>query len=421
MSSSFEKGDRFEKKAYETIKRLVENDDFFTPAKRSKVFWKKGYYSPIRKSEIIFDISIETYINNSPQYSTLTLIECKNLGRKVDVADVSVFSDYINQIGQHNTKGVFITSVGFQEGAYHTAVSLGIGLIRLTSNDEYDWINYRKEKFIENVLVAQLPSLFSDETLKDRNLIAVINNQPLYNLADVLIQSGNIDFYQHKETFLKIPYVTAEKIQSIIKRLETYNVYDSGKIDFEKTCEVLKESYKMEFDFDKELPNSILGKIEFDPLKISLTNSLKKDLKRWRFTLAHEIGHLILHSRILRFSVDQKFDNSGSLALDHSISDATTRQLEFQANLFARHLLMPNHYLGQVVTKYFKENNINKPFLVLDEQSGNRQLVFSLLNQISSKFEVSVEAAKIRLKAVALLKDSSDNVMQSLFRQLGYK
>ena len=39
------------------------------------------------------------------------------------------FESNIRQVGEHNTKGLFITNVGFQEGAYQSAVNYGISLI----------------------------------------------------------------------------------------------------------------------------------------------------------------------------------------------------------------------------------------------------------------------------------------------------
>lgn len=421
MSSTVKKGDAFEKKAFELLKRLVENEEFFVPGKKSKVFWKKGYYSEKRKSEIVFDISIETFLNNAEKYSTLTLIECKNLGRKVTVDDVAEFESNISQVGEHNTKGVFISNSSFQESAYQLAINNGIGIIRLASNEEYEWISYRKPKYIAPIYGQELVSAFTTERLNERNLIAIINDHPVYNLSDVLIEAKVIDFYSHKERFIKFPYVTEHKIEEIIKRLHKHNVYENDRLNTDKLCKVLSEAYKMEFDFDSILPNQLLGKIDFDPLKIFVTSSLQNEKHRWRFTLAHEIGHLILHSPLLRYSIDEKIDTDSSLSLDSNITDETSKQVEFQANLFARHLLMPNDIIIKVVLKYFKQEDIHKGFLFLDNQPRNRALVFSLLNQMSLHFEVSVEAAKVRLKALGLIKDATDNSMFSHLKNMGYR
>ena len=421
MSSTVKKGDAFEKKAFDLLKRLVENDDFFVPGKKSKVFWKQKYYSEKRKADITVDISIETYLNNATSYSFLTIIECKNVGRKVTVDDVEEFESKLSQIGEHNTKGIIITNNSFQESAYNLAVSQKIGLIRLASNEEYEWINYRKPKFIAGMSNSDAASAFISDKLEEKNLIAFMNNHPVYNLSDVLVESKVIDFYWHKESFIKLPYVSEDKVENIITRLKKYGVYDYDKLDTDKLCKVLSKSYKMEFDFNSYLPNSIHGKIEFDPLKISVTSELKSEIHRWRFTLAHEIGHLILHSPLLRYSMNEKIDTDSSLSLDNNVTDATSRQLEFQANLFARHLLMPDEVLIKVVSRYFKQEDIHRGFLFLDNQPTNRSLVFTLLSNMSKHFEVSIEAAKVRLKALGLLKDATDHSIFGHIKRMGYK
>jgi hypothetical protein len=105
-SSSVEKGDVLELKAFKIIKDMLEGDRLYVQGKTSKIFHKKGYFSKKRNANIIFDIAIETYINNSSDYSLLTLFECKNYDIKygVGVADVEEFSHKISQVGEHNTK-----------------------------------------------------------------------------------------------------------------------------------------------------------------------------------------------------------------------------------------------------------------------------------------------------------------------------
>ncbi|MEJ7684439.1 MAG: hypothetical protein WKG06_42655 [Segetibacter sp.] len=59
--------------------------------KTSKVFKKKAYYSSKREKDIIFDVTIETTLPNADKYSILTIIECKNLNKKVTVDDIEEF------------------------------------------------------------------------------------------------------------------------------------------------------------------------------------------------------------------------------------------------------------------------------------------------------------------------------------------
>jgi hypothetical protein len=68
------KGTKFENDIFDLIEKLVLTGKFFVPNKGSKVFKRKSYYSDKRKSEIIFDITVETSVPNAPQYSLLTIV-----------------------------------------------------------------------------------------------------------------------------------------------------------------------------------------------------------------------------------------------------------------------------------------------------------------------------------------------------------
>ncbi|MCD4664022.1 MAG: hypothetical protein K8R68_02050, partial [Bacteroidales bacterium] len=122
------KGDSLEDRVYSILKDLLSNGDFFVSGKNSKIFKKKGYYSKDRDSEIITDISIETYMPRAEDYSMLTIIECKNLNHKVPVDDIEEFDSKIRQIGEHNTKGIVFTKLGFQKSAFTVGKAKKIGL-----------------------------------------------------------------------------------------------------------------------------------------------------------------------------------------------------------------------------------------------------------------------------------------------------
>ena len=47
--NTVDKGDKFEEQVHSILKKMVENDEFIGSGKRSRIFWKKGYYSQARK------------------------------------------------------------------------------------------------------------------------------------------------------------------------------------------------------------------------------------------------------------------------------------------------------------------------------------------------------------------------------------
>lgn len=405
--NTVEKGDLLELKAYELLKELLENDDFYLPSKKSKIFWKKSYFSKESKGKIIFDITIETYMDGAEDYSLLTVIECKNLKRNVEISDVRDFSSKITEVGEHNTKGIIISGSLFQEGAYNYAVSKKISLVRIIGNDKLQWINYRKEKKDKIANHKELQSLFTNENSDSDKLIASINNKRINNFADVLIENKIIDFYTHSEKFINVPYISVDKITEYIRRLTKYGIHEGEMLDTSKLCNVLSKFYPISFDFETILPNDILGKIDFDPLKITVPMKSGGDLNRWRFTFAHEIGHLVLHYNLLKDKLTEKIETEDSIISQQHLSNENSKRLELQANIFASNLLLPSDALTRTVKVFLMEENIQKNYLYLDNQECNQQLVFKLQKKVSLDYKVSLKVAKLRLINLNFVKDTT--------------
>ena len=251
------------------------------------------------------------------------------------------------------------------------------------------------------------------EDNNSESFLASINNKVINNLADLLLELKIIDSYTHKEKYINIPYLTEKRIEEIVERLYSYDIHENYCLDTQKLCEFIQSKYPVKFEF-KNLTDGILGKIEFNPMKISIDKNLEEN--RLRFTLCHEIGHLILHGKLLESSIDQKEDNDYSLSLKYYVSDMSNRRLEIQANIFASHLLIPLNPLLKEVSKYFIKERIHKNYLYLDNQPVNRLLVMNLLNKLSTRFKASNESIKIRLIALNLLKDETNFSFRKLLK-----
>lgn len=417
-SSTYSRGDSFEIKTFELFKKLLDNDDFYVSGKRSKIFRKKGYYSEKRKSTIIFDIAIETYLNNNSNYALLTLIECKNYQSSVPVNDLEEFDSKIRQISEHNTKGILITNSTFQYGSYNFAQSAGIGLARVNGDDEFEWLVHRKANNDALLKKADAIILLENDANTRPNFLAMNGEFVLQTVSELLIQSQVIDFFTYKEKFINIPFITAQKIDYIVQKLEGHGVFNGKMLDEIKLYRFLETKYSVTFDFETTLPDNILGKITFSPLKIS--KSLKPDINRWRFTLAHEIGHLILHSKLLQEKVTEKADTDYSLSFKYAVSEATTRRIEYQANLFASHLLLLISTLIKDVAVYFTQENIYKRTLYWDNQPVNQNLVFNLLTRLSTLYGVSIEVVRIRLITLGLLIDNRYKSIKDILKEMRY-
>lgn len=385
-------GNDFENRVFLLIKELLEKDEFTVPGKRSRIYQKKGYYSENRKSEIIMDISIETFLPDATEYSILNVLECKFLNKNVAIDDIEEFDSKLTQIGKHNTKGFIVSNKGFGKTTIKFAKSLKIGLLKVKSNNEFEWINYRKK--------YEPIDFENDET---EAFLAKVGNKVCNNIANFLIEINAIDFYNQKDKFLTVKYLTADYIKFIVDRILKYDVTNYGALDTKKLIQFINERYSMEIKFERL--NPIMGKVEFDPLKIVIDSTL--DEHRQRFTLCHEIGHLVLHKKIFENKIERKEDSEYTLSLNSNITDISTRRIEIQANIFASYLLLPSETFQLEVFKFFIQNNISKNYIHLDKQPVNQLLAGRLISEMSDKFNSSQEAVRLRLIDTNLLKNTT--------------
>ncbi|SPE76251.1 hypothetical protein FLACOL_00229 [Flavobacterium columnare] len=395
-------GDDFENKVFSIINDLLKNDDFTVPNKKSRIHQKKGYYSENRKADIITDISIETFLTNANEYSLLHIFECKCLNKNVAIDDIEEFDSKLTQIGKHNTKGIIVSSKGFAKTTINYAQSVKIGLLKIKKDNELDWVNYRKPKHLLN--------FENDDT---EPFLAFIENKTCNNLADFLLELKVIDFYNHKNNnFLNVKYLSAKYIDLVIDTISENDIRTDLAIDTEKLIEFVKKKYQTEIKVDDISP--IIGKIEFDPLIITINSTLEEH--RFRFTLCHEIGHLILHKNLFKGKIYREDDFTFSIG--ENITDENTRRVEIQANMFAGQILMPNKSFTLEAIKFFIRNKISKNYIYLDQQKVNQNLAFDLMSELSLKFNVSKEAVKLRLIELNLLKDVTNVQYIKLFEKL---
>lgn len=407
-----EKGDKFERQIFSIISDLLNDSDFYLNNKTSKIFKKKSYYSEYRKSNITFDLSIESSFKGASEYSMLTIIECKNLSNPVPVDDVEEFDSKLNQIGCHNSKGMIFSRSGFQKSALNLAKSKGIALIRVDDNKELDWINHRKDKKIEEINIDELLN-----SHHRNNFIATSEEKILTTLPDLLIELEIIDLFKNKSKFIPVPYLKYDQISEKIKASFPDEVYENNVLNDYRICEFITKNYQTKFEFDERLDIDTLGKINLKSGKININPDLKDDIYRWRFTLAHEIGHLFLHQKLLSEYILENIDKEDHLSLS-SISTDFNKRLEVQANIFAANLLLPYRSLINDVGQYFVDNDIRKGYLYWDDQSCNQYLVFTLLNRLHLKYKISKEVAKIRLKQLNILKDQNNLSISSIMKDI---
>jgi Zn-dependent peptidase ImmA (M78 family) len=99
---------------------------------------------------------------------------------------------------------------------------------------------------------------------------------------------------------------------------------------------------------------------------------------RQRFSIAHEIGHLVLHKGALFVDKTVRFNRD-------AISSKAVDQKEIQANQFAAELLMPENLILNEVNKRLKKKSKLSELVIIDELAGvfgvsTQSMEFRLIN-----------------------------------------
>ena len=128
----------------------------------------------------------------------------------------------------------------------------------------------------------------------------------------------------------------------------------------------------------------------------------KNRVSRYRFTLAHELAHKILHARIYeQFAVTGIQDWE---RFQDEVNEKDYAILEGQANWFAGLVLVPPQELARVFAKVIaKAKSLGVDF----EKAGDMALPY-IAKGVAAEFEVSAEVGRIRIQKDGLWKLSGN-------------
>ena len=122
----------------------------------------------------------------------------------------------------------------------------------------------------------------------------------------------------------------------------TFDILSSQKIKKAKDIDVLKISKSLNVDVQQErMDDEISGLFVMKDGNPYIRYNDSQDPKRQKFTIAHELGHFILHKETPLF-VDKKNEK-----IMYRNSESTTGEIrkEREANAFAASLLMPAPFI----------------------------------------------------------------------------
>jgi len=194
------------------------------------------------------------------------------------------------------------------------------------------------------------------------------------------LENKNVPFIGNKEIKLKA--------DSLRKRIWG----DEIPVDIESIIEIkLKIRITPVPGFLKQFGVDALITSNFSEIYVDLDcYENEKLFHRFRFSLAHELGHYILHENYYR-SLNLK--STDDILSFYNSDDYNRSNLETQANKFANYFLVPREQLNQVKTNILKKIRNSYDISSVDEKTLNSYLA----NYIFPEFSVSAETAEIAL------------------------
>ena len=429
--SSVAKGDAFENKVFKLFKSHVLSGEYTLNPNKCQFFIQKGYYSDKRKKEIKVDISIEVHANNKENLSLLVVIECKNYNKSVSVDDIEEFESKLSQIAGKNVKGIVFTTKGFQSGALEFASNTGIALARYLPDDQIHWFLERTPDSVGTMprKQAELDEVKNALTIESyvgqaEFIFSTYKGTYSTSFSKVFNKLIPDEFKQFNQDALKgsneeiIPFIGQNYIDSRVDKVFKHfksEIKSNREILLSPICEYLSKHNGIKFVYNECLGenaygNEVLGKLNIERKIIYISNSLKLDSPRWRFTLAHELGHYLLHRKLFINNPNSNVMDSEKSINWEDIDESSTSRLEWQAYSFASSLLLPRVSLIPLVAKLLKEyeiRNSNHGIIYLDNQKDNILANKKISSRIRKEYNVSYQMVTYRLVQLNILNNQS--------------
>lgn len=407
------KGDAFEKRVYDIISNLLSQNEFPANCRYSSVYHKHKLYSKKEEQDVIFDIAVETTMPNSNTPSMIYIIECKDYKRFVSVDKVRNFAYQLNEVGAH--KGFIFTTSGFQSGAYKIAKDNHIGLVKVSENNVLDWILHKSVFTKQHNVIGDIRDyVLSEESQAAKYSFAAISGNRTYGDIVSFLESEMGLSIQQKRS---VKYLTDDKIVNAIYDYTSLTKEAHKQITNEQLLSIIEE---LGFQYKQsEHIAGIAGNINLANNTITVSTNITEGSPHWRFTIAHEIGHIILHSIVLKLSDISYIKENTHNNWGTKFSKSDIERIEYQANLFAIALLMPKEEFMMAYAQYHIKYPLRRfPKLFLDSQPCNIQMCNAVFHHIAKHFDVSVELVKHYMsnKNLLTIKDGTTSTYE-LFRK----
>ena len=332
------KGDDFEEVIYELfLKDIKDNKTTINSRSHIKPFRKKKYYSRYREKYIEFDIAIEVYQDiELPNMSNLLLIECKDYKGAVGVDQLGKFLDDIRDISEgeltYKIRPIMAISSNLAEGAFNKAKNRGVGLVKLNSEKTLTHILNRKYRYQDVDNKYDVEGIFVKGELPNSSNLSYmmyVQDKWFFGIEDYIKFLIGQPFNNSNQKIDFIPKVGLENLaESLLMEID----YSDGSVNLDEIVLLDALSHITIIKDITDHDHRLLGKIDFIQQEIYLYKQSDDNLHRNRFTLAHELSHILLdHGKYLIKDVLSTEDLNG----ESRNKNEFIGKLEFQANYLA--------------------------------------------------------------------------------------
>lgn len=228
--------------------------------------------------------------------------------------------------------------------------------------------------------------------------VAINQGEELYNPVGILLRLGIP--VKEKYIFRCDPIRKEELERRTSSILNGLGITRSDFLEQDILAKIIdREGLHLERE---EMSEEFFARYDYHRHAIIMNSRYSTSEPRYRFTLAHELGHYYLHKSLLERYDMRIFESLDTIQVTGgSIDDY--RRLELQANQFASCLLMPYKMFIEYADKVIAELGIRKSYIHDDNQYSpsegnfNRRLADTFVTRMAEKYHVSKEAARYRL------------------------
>lgn len=410
----------------------------------SKVYpCSRVYVNPDYGDGIIPTIAVEIYKKeeflNTRKPSQIEAYECIS-----GTLDLKTLYAYIGQYeGRRNIKLYIVSASGLTNDVYSLAEKKGIGYVRINPKKDVVSDSYVLPRSIADTSahVNNFNILF-ERTEMLEPLVVWDGQRISTSLADMLRDHG-MDIKSHHR--LSVPHITYDKIEAKADELTKEHLEMCkqtikdihGRLFVEKSKFVEKKTdygqkYVERYDYReyldmsinpftlaeeqglhyevKELPSSQLGRMDLLSQTVAINEIGYSNYERIRFTMAHELGHYVIHVPLINGMGIVSFgETTQTISNEMPVGNEDRMWFERHANHFASCVLMPRKLVlmlysilyYQFVTKKYGDQI--GPLYYNEKQPETWDSYNNIVGGMAKILDVSITAMKLRLLHLNLL------------------